>query len=125
MYAPGLRACGPWALGMWPLGFGHTHQANDEWPCYKYYVSLCSHSNNISSFNPTSNCHTCSQGYKYKLLMPYRQGVVGSKVCPPIMFITFPGYTSNVSLFSGIYFSCIPAFPFDLSTQSDTSKGRS
>ena len=47
-------------------GFGHTYQANHKWPCYKYYVSLCSHSNNTSSLNPTSKCHTCSQGYKYK-----------------------------------------------------------
>ena len=38
-------------------------------------VSLCSHNNNTSIFNPKSNCHTCSQGYKYKLLMPYSQGV--------------------------------------------------
>ena len=40
-----------------------------------YYASLCSHSNNTSSMNPTSKCHTCSQGYKYKWLMPYSQGV--------------------------------------------------
>ena len=39
--------------------------------CYNYYVSLCSHSNNTSSLNPTSKCHTCSQGYKYNLLMHY------------------------------------------------------
>ena len=44
-------------------------------PHCKYYVSLCSHSNNTSSFNPTSNCHICLQGYKYKLLMPYSLGV--------------------------------------------------
>ena len=25
--------------------------------------------------NPTSKWHTCSQGYKYKWLMPYSQGV--------------------------------------------------
>ena len=25
-----------------------------------YYVLYCSHSNNTSSLNPTSNCHTCS-----------------------------------------------------------------
>ena len=50
----------------WP--WGHTYQANYEWPCYKYYVSICSHNNNTSSFNPTNNCHPCSQGYKYKLL---------------------------------------------------------
>ena len=39
------------------------------------HVPLCSHSKNTSSFNPTSNCHICLQGYKYKLLMPYGQGV--------------------------------------------------
>ena len=55
--------------------FGHTYQANHEWPCYKYYLSLCSHSNNTSSMNLTSKCHTCSQGYKYNWLMPYSQGV--------------------------------------------------
>ena len=32
----------------------------------------------------------------------------------------YPSDISNVSLFSGIYFSCIPAFPFDLPTQSGT-----
>ena len=53
----------------------YTYQANHEWPCYNYYVSLCSHSNNTSSMNPTSKCHACSQGYKYKWLMPYSQGV--------------------------------------------------
>ena len=67
------EARGPRAQGL--RGLGHTYQANHEWPCYKYYVSLCSHSNNISNLNPTSKCHTCPQGYKYKLLMPYSQGV--------------------------------------------------
>ena len=27
--------------------------------------------------SPTSNCHTCLQGYKYKFLMHYSQGVEG------------------------------------------------
>ena len=58
-----------------PQARGHTYQANQEWPCYKYYVSLCFHSNNTSGFNPSGNCHTCLQGYEYKLLMPYSQGV--------------------------------------------------
>ena len=34
--------------------------------------------------------------------------------------IAFPEYISVVSLFSGMHFSCIPALPFDLPTQSDT-----
>ena len=52
------------------LGFGHTYQANQECTFCNYYVSLCSHSNNTNSLNPTSNCncHTCSWGYEYKLL---------------------------------------------------------
>ena len=32
----------------------------------------------------------------------------------------FPGYKLFVSLFSGIHQICIPAFPFDLPTQSGT-----
>ena len=32
----------------------------------------------------------------------------------------FPGYNLFVSLFSGIYQICIPAFPFDPPTQSGT-----
>ena len=31
--------------------------------------------NNVSSLNATSNCHTNSWGYKYKLLMHYREVV--------------------------------------------------
>ena len=53
MYAWGPRAAGQRAEGI------ATYQANHEWPYYKYYVLLCYHSNNTSSFNPTSNCHTC------------------------------------------------------------------
>ena len=64
-----------YALSPWASGFGHTYQANHEWPSYYYYVSLCSYSNNTSTLNPTSKCHTCSQGLKYKLLMHYSQGV--------------------------------------------------
>ena len=73
--ALGLRAYISGKSPMRPSGFGHTYQANPSWPCYNHYVSLCSHSNNTSSMNPTSKCHTCSQGYKYKWLMPYGQGV--------------------------------------------------
>ena len=68
-----------------PQAREHTYQANHKWPCYNYYVSLCSHSNNTSGLNPTSKCHTCSQGYKYKLLMHYSQGVECLHL--PTMFI--------------------------------------
>ena len=67
MYARSPRATGPRAEG---IHIRQTYQANHEWPCYNYYVSLCSHSNNTSSLNTTSKYHACSQGYKYKLLMP-------------------------------------------------------
>ena len=40
--------------------------------------------------------------------------VFGLKVYAPIMRITSQGYTSVVSLFSGIHFSSIPAFSFNL-----------
>ena len=38
---PDMYAQGPQAQGL------------RVWPRYKYYVSLCSHSNNTSGFNPT------------------------------------------------------------------------
>ena len=56
-------------------GLRHAYQANHKNTCYKCYVSLRCHSNNTSGLNLASNCHTCLQGYKYKLLMPYSQGV--------------------------------------------------
>ena len=53
-------------------------------------------------------------------IVGWNSNTFGSKVYPPIMCITFPGYISVVSLFSGIHFSCILALTFDLPTQSDT-----
>ena len=63
MYAQGLRAE---SINIRQITHGHVTSI---------MYQLCSHSNYTSSFNPTSNCHTCSQGYTYKLLMPYGQGV--------------------------------------------------
>ena len=68
MYARGPRAAGSRAEGI------HIRQITNGHVTSIMY-QLCSHGNNTSSFNPTSNCHTCSQGYKYKLLMPYGQAV--------------------------------------------------
>ena len=44
----------------------HVTSVMSQFHCY---------SNNTSSLNATSNCHTCLWGYKYKLLMHYSQGV--------------------------------------------------
>ena len=44
----------------------------------------------------------------------------GSKICVPFVCTTIRGYKLFVSLFSGIHLICIPAFPFDLPTQSVT-----
>ena len=54
MYAQGPRATGPRAESI------HTRQIMNGHVTSIYYVSLCSHSNNTSSLNSTSNCHTCS-----------------------------------------------------------------
>ena len=114
----GMRDC----LICMPEGWGHTYQTNHKCTCYKCYVSLCCHSNNISSLNLTSNCYTFLWDYKYKLLMQYSQANncdnalwvgIGTPldqrfVYPPITWTTFPGY---------IHFSCISAWPFDLHIQ--------
>ena len=44
-----------------------------------------------------------------RLISGFNISTFGSKVYTPIMCITFPVYISVVSLFSGIYFSCILA----------------
>ena len=46
----------------------------------------------------------------------------GSKICVPLVCTTIWGYKLFVSLLSGIHLICIPAFPFDLPTQSVTYK---
>ena len=61
---PDMYAQGPRAEGI------HIRQIMNG-----HVTSIMYHFVPTSSFNPTSNCHTCSQGFKYKLLIPYGQGV--------------------------------------------------
>ena len=58
MYAQGPMAAGPRDESI------HIRQITNG-----HVTTIMPHSNNTSSMNPTSKCHTYSQGYKYKLLM--------------------------------------------------------
>ena len=106
---------------------------SDIWYC----VSFCFHSNNTSSFKPIGNCHTCLQGYKYKLLMPmikelsaciyllYSGNTLYMKPCE-LLWHCIVGCNSNTFgsksyppimciTFPGyIPFKCIPVFSFSL-----------
>ena len=68
MYAQIPKAVGPGAEGIYIRQIMNGHVTSIMY----HFVPILT---TISSFNPTRNCHTCSQGYKYKLLMPYSQGV--------------------------------------------------
>ena len=75
-----------------------------------------------SSHRSTQQCTYTIIFYQqlWHCIVGWISNTFGSKVYPPIMCITFPGYISVASLFSGIDISCIPALPFDPPTQSDT-----
>ena len=88
IYALGLRAlmCMPGGRG--PGGWGHAcpravgpraEGIHIRQITNGHVTSIMYHfvpiANNTSSFNLTSNCHTCLWGYKYKLLMPCSQEV--------------------------------------------------
>ena len=64
MYARSPRAAGPRVEGI------HIRQITNG-----HVTTIMYHFVPTSSMNPTSKCHTYSQGYKHKWLIHYNQGV--------------------------------------------------
>ena len=69
MYARSPRATSPRAEGI------HIRQIPNGHVTTIMYHFVPIRSNKTSNLNPTGKFHTCSQGYKYKLVMHYSQGI--------------------------------------------------